>query len=677
MKKYFYVCPKTGRITGLKSFNRLSKFFLPFIGLAAMLWILIRVLPKPSRLSYPCVQTAMPIASGFIGYLVMLALSAVVFFKSKKPIQYFPVFFLGAFIVFGLSGFILFDTNVLQKEVELTVDAVVNANEPIGVAKGIFPGRVVWVHNPNATNKNCNPSAKDHGWFMPENNNQSAIDSMVSIALDSLTGQTSDSAAWRAIFQYHNKTRGKGEVNYVPGEKIFIKINATSGWGGNFNTSDLSKTYNNYYGISETSPAVVLAVLRQLVNVVGVAQSDIYIGDPMKHIYKHMYDQWYPEFPNVHYLDNNYSTLGREKVTVSTTAKIYYADHGTILKDQVWDAFRLGTTPWYNDELYSILQDAEYMINIPMLKGHKRAGTTMFAKNHFGSQTADDASHLHNGLIAPREMEQGIDRPGYGLYRVQVDLMTHSLLGKKNLVYIMDALWSTNHELGAPLKWQMAPFNNSWSSSVFASLDNVAIESVGYDFLRSEYQTGGSVTAYVQMDGVDDYLHQAADSTNWPNGIKYDPDSIGVHVYSLGVHEHWNNAVEKKYTRNLSPTGTGIELIDVEQGTITGVASQESRPVQGFELCQNYPNPFNPSTTIAYSLPEKSSVAITIYNVQGRQIKSYTFSAQSAGYQKIIWNGKNDQGELISSGVYFYRISALSLGDGKTYTRSAKMLLLK
>ena len=65
----------------------------------------------------------------------------------------------------------------------------------------------------------------------------------------------------------------------------------------------------------------------------------------------------------------------------------------------------------------------------------------------------------------------------------------------------------------------MAPFNNSWSSSVFASLDNVAIESVGYDFLRSEFTVARGAGTYVQMDGVDDYLHQAADSTNWPAGI--------------------------------------------------------------------------------------------------------------------------------------------------------------
>jgi hypothetical protein len=310
-----------------------------------------------------------------------------------------------------------------------------------------------------------------------------------------------------------------------------------------------------------------------------------------------------------------------------------------------------------------------------------RAGVTMFAKNNFGAHTRSAASHLHNGLIAPQEMSRGITRSGYGLYRVQVDFMAHSILGKKNLVYIMDALWSTDYELDKPLKWQMPPFNNTYSSSVFASLDNVAIESVGYDFLRSEFTVERSSLpdkpgTYPQMSGVDDYLHQAADSANWPVGIKYDPDSTSTYFSSLGVHEHWNNDTLKQYSRNLGTAGTGIELIDIEQGGSTSVTDQESRP-NGFELYQNYPNPFNPSTTIAYSLPERSSVVLKIYDIQGRQIKSYTFSAQSAGYQRVVWNGTNEWGNSISSGVYVYRVRASSLGNKKTFDRSAKMLLLK
>ena len=59
----------------------------------------------------------------------------------------------------------------------------------------------------------------------------------------------------------------------------------------------------------------------------GVAQSDIYVGDPIKHIYKHLYDAWYEEFPDVHYLDHeDFSYLGREKAVPSTSAKITYSD---------------------------------------------------------------------------------------------------------------------------------------------------------------------------------------------------------------------------------------------------------------------------------------------------------------------------------------------------------------
>ena len=444
--------------------------------------------------------------------------------------------------------------------------AVVVANQPMGTAKGIFPGRVVWVHNSSAVNQNAVVNAAGHGWYLRENNNQTVIDEMVSTALQNLTGKSSDSAAWDAIFKYHNTTRGKGAVGYSRGEKVFIKINATSAWTGNFNPADLTAyttaAQTSYPYVSETSVGPVLAMLRQLVNVVGVAQQDIYVGDPLKHVYKHLYDVWHGEFPNVHYLDyNGYTQLGREGVVPGSTAVIYYSDRGTISMTGP------GGSSVHKDYLYTISQDAEYVINLPMLKGHKRAGMTMFAKNNFGSQTRADASHLHNGLVGPTEMPNDVSRSGYGLYRVQVDIMGHSLLGKKNLVYLMDALWATDFELDVPLRWQMQPFANSFPASVFASLDPVAIESVGYDFLRSEF-TADRVPAagtYVQTLGVDDYLHQAADAANWPAGIAYDPDNSGTPISSLGTHEHWNNAAAKQYSRNLAPAGTGIELVQTDQ----------------------------------------------------------------------------------------------------------------
>ena len=671
--QYLQFCPKTGRFLGFGKLNGVSRLLFPLMGIAAMVWILIRVIPKPSRITYPCVRTAMPIASGFIGYLAMLALSGVAFFRSKKSIRYYPVFFLAAFVVFGISGSYLANQTTGQP----TVNISVISNQPMGVAKGIFPGRVVWVHDSSAVNQNCVVNKTGHGWYLSENNNQTVVGNMLSSALHSVTGATSDSTAWRMIFQFYNSNHNKGAVNYVKGEKIFIKTNATSAY--QFNASDLSAISYT----SETSVAPVLATLRQLVNVVGVAQTDIYIGDPMKHIYKHLYDVWHGEFPNIHYLDNSYSTLGREKVSSSSTAIIHYSDKGTVLRTQsMYSNQTKNNRPVLKDSLYFIFQTADYVLNIPQLKGHQRAGLTLFAKNHFGSQIPDstgNADYLHMGLVRPFGVEtpdtSTLRRSDYRMYRIQVDLMTDSLLSGKNLIYIMDALWGTDYELDIPLKWKMQPFNNQYSSSIFVSFDPVAIESVGYDFLRSEFTVESQRDPSVQMPGVDDYLHQAADSANWPKGIKYDPNGTGQYIASLGVHEHWNDAIKKQYTRNLG-TGNGIELMEIEQRSTAVQETPLTVPDQ-FIVYQNYPNPFNPSTTIGYKLSQQSSVKVTVYNLQGQEIKSFALGEQAAGSQKVVWDGRNSDGAPLASGVYVYRVRAVSMQDGKIFDKSAKMVLLK
>ncbi|MBG0858697.1 MAG: hypothetical protein IQL11_04280 [Bacteroidales bacterium] len=109
----------------------------------------------------------------------------------------------------------------------------------------------------------------------------------------------------------------------------------------------------------------------------------------------------------------------------------------------------------------------------------------------------------------------------------------------------------------------MPPFNNHWSSSLLLSLDPVAIESVAFDFLRTEFTNPEHTFPYISDPGVDDYLHQTANSGNWPKGIVYAPNGDGVAIpKSLGVHEHWNNPVDKQYSRNLG-TGEGIELVKI------------------------------------------------------------------------------------------------------------------
>jgi 5'-nucleotidase/UDP-sugar diphosphatase len=98
----------------------------------------------------------------------------------------------------------------------------------------------------------------------------------------------------------------------------------------------------------------------------------------------------------------------------------------------------------------------------------------------------------------------------------------------------------------------------------------------------------------------------------------------------------------------------------------TGVSQPED-----FQLLQNYPNPFNPQTDISYSLPENSHVKLTVYNLLGQTVKTLVDEYQSAGSKEVTWDGRNERGESVASGIYLYRLEA-----GK-YTETKKMSLLK
>ena len=96
-----------------------------------------------------------------------------------------------------------------------------------------------------------------------------------------------------------------------------------------------------------------------------------------------------------------------------------------------------------------------------------------------------------------------------------------------------------------------------------------------------------------------------------------------------------------------------------------------------YELLGNYPNPFNPTTTISYALKYQSSVEVVIYDIIGRVVKSVNISSQSAGYQSVVWDGKNEIGNSVASGIYLYRISIKSLENNETFVKTAKLMLMK
>ncbi len=108
------------------------------------------------------------------------------------------------------------------------------------------------------------------------------------------------------------------------------------------------------------------------------------------------------------------------------------------------------------------------------------------------------------------------------------------------------------HNEGRVMKYQS--LGDHWASSLFMSQDPVAIDSVGLDFVRNE------PTADECRGMPENYLHEAALADKPPSGTVYDPNQDGKPVASLGVHEHWNNATDRQYSRNLGKR-EGIELV--------------------------------------------------------------------------------------------------------------------
>jgi hypothetical protein len=122
------------------------------------------------------------------------------------------------------------------------------------------------------------------------------------------------------------------------------------------------------------------------------------------------------------------------------------------------------------------------------------------------------------------------------------------------------------------------------------------------------------------------------------------------------------------------------ELIDYilvnKFNEIVSVEEEESYIPDEYALLQNYPNPFNPSTTIKYSVPEDGFVRLTIYNLLGQAVTTLVNEEISAGNYSVVWNGKDQGGLKVSSGIYLYKMQANG-NNGTPYSQTKKMILLK
>jgi hypothetical protein len=112
-----------------------------------------------------------------------------------------------------------------------------------------------------------------------------------------------------------------------------------------------------------------------------------------------------------------------------------------------------------------------------------------------------------------------------------------------------------------------------------------------------------------------------------------------------------------------------LDAVKIIDRNWTGV-EEEAGVISGYSLEQNYPNPFNPETTIAYAIQKPGAVRLSVYDVMGNEIASWS-EVQASGGHKITWNGRDRRGSSVPSGIYLYRLET----DG--FTSSRKMLMVR
>lgn len=604
----------TSLLSKIKNTKLWARISFIVAGVAATAWFLIRVIPKPSRATYPCMKAAAPIMSSFVIYILSITGTAFAFKKIKSNVKTARYLSALGFLAVAFVMFVVAESSHSQKAqaLNLVPDNYFQANDPIGVAQGAVPGRVVWIWNSDATDENFTPGNSTSQWWV-NHTNAEVVDDMLYNAVTTYAGKTDLAESWDVLFKYFNKQHDKGEVGYKKGEKIYIKINVTNSCCA---VSGTKKSGN--FDRMDSTPEVMLALLKQLIETVGVEQKDIFMGDPFRTFRDEYWEVCHSVYPDVVYCDGR-GLNGRHQTVPTDDHEIFFSD-GRL-------AYRIP----------SEYLESAYFINLPCLKTHDSGGITLGAKTHQGSILQDgsgpdgqSAYDMHYSLPDHDETDGGSHR-----YRHLVDYLAHEQLGGKTLVTIIDGIWAGRSWEGFVEKWNMEPFNGDYPSSIFLSQDKVAIDAVCYDFLLEEYKNKPSNQKYPYMAGTDDFLYQAADPANWADGIEYDPEGDGTIVGSLGVYEHWNNPTDKQYSRNLG-TGDGIELLAVNLSG-SGVGNKQLEIDNRVSL-KVYPNPASERVNISYHLTNPGIVTTNIYSLSGRILQTIDQGYCDQGVQTIDYN---------------------------------------
>jgi len=549
-------------------YRLLYKLAGPIAGFAALAWFLIRVIPKPSRASYPCQRAAFPLASGFAIWLTASICSIVAGRRLRRALLHYRYAAAAVCAVAALTvaGWFLRPIRSSAAEIATRYDfAPQDRNRPLGIARGIYPGRVVWAHDPGAAHWSGALNSTSDTWWSDSNTDQDRVGAMLAATLKKLTGAASDEQAWQAIFEYYNRSsRGFPNRGYQAGEIVAVKVN--------LNNSSATGPGN----IVNVSPQVALATVRQLVNRAHVPPGDIIVYEARRIIYPALLTKIWSEFKDVRFVQESGPDPAQPK-------NPGYGDYHGLEGAQWVEGVSYSGHEYKEAKLIpKQVFDATYLVNVALLKAHSypyaaaeggdegQTGVTLTGKNHFGS--IKGTPELHAAINTNQEAVKNAWSP-------IVDLAASPNLGAKTILYVLDGLYCARRHQSFPLHFPNPPFNNrvtpyenpDWPSSVLASLDGVALDSVGLDILYSQSKNNNDPKdsnhpRIAIRENADDYLREMALADHPPSGTVYRQG--GKRVASLGVFEHWDGDATRQYSRNLDPLhGNGIELVYLAAAT--------------------------------------------------------------------------------------------------------------
>jgi hypothetical protein len=270
-----------------------------------------------------------------------------------------------------------------------------------------------------------------------------------------------------------------------------------------------------------------------------------------------------------------------------------------------------------------ITEYSDYMINAAVIKDHSDSGVTFCMKNHYGSFDNIDIWEMH---------VSGTYGDGHTRGEPELNRVLRDELGDKTKLWLIDgALGLYDGGPGNIPPWHTPP---NWAyNSVLVGFDTVALDRIGTEKINEE----------------------RADGTHHPVLPPIDPSHVSAAAqppYNLG-------------TDNLA----NIDLVEIDASLPIGVGDQAPNGNR-VTLLSPYPNPTRRSSTLRFECGADADARLEVVNVLGRKVREIAAGRFGPGRHAVVWDGRDERGSLVSSGVYFCRLHAA----GRTQERRLTLI---